>query len=116
FGQNRDGRRASAIAQWEGGGGPTRYRLFGQAYIASFHTAGVLRNDDYRAGRVGFYDVYPDGRLQGEDSSRYSVAFAISHKSGHIVADNLVFGIVRPLRLRENFTGFLLDTQDALQP
>ncbi|MCU1277945.1 MAG: TonB family protein / TonB-dependent receptor [bacterium] len=114
FGQNRDGRRGSAMAQWEGGSGATHYRLFGQAYIASFHTAGVIRDDDYRAGRIGFYDTY-DPR-QGEDASRYSVSFDISHKSGHITADNLVYGIVRPIRLRENFTGFLLDTQDPLQP
>jgi iron complex outermembrane recepter protein len=114
FGQNRDGRRGSAMAQWEGGSGATRYRLSGQAYIASFHTAGVIRDDDYRAGTKGFYDTYDP--LQGEDASRYSVSFDISHKSGHITADNLVYGIVRPIRLRENFTGFLLDTQDPLQP
>jgi TonB family protein len=121
YGQSRDGRRASAMAQYEGGSGATHYRIFGQAYLSSFHSAGVIRDDDYRAGRICFYCAYDllpgeDVTRQGEDSQRYSVALAISHKSGHIVADTLIYGIARPLRLRENFTGFLLDTQDALQP
>jgi iron complex outermembrane receptor protein len=113
FGQNRDGRRGSVMAQYEGGSGPTRFRVFGQAYLSSFHTAGVLRDDDYRSGRKGFYDTY-DPR-QGEDASRYSVTVDLSHKSGHLTVDNLIYGIARPIRLRENFTGFLLDTQDPLQ-
>ncbi len=33
-------------------------RIFGQAYLASFHSAGVIRDDDYRAGRIGFYGTY----------------------------------------------------------
>jgi TonB family protein len=113
FGQNRDGRRAAAIAQYEGGSGATHYRLFAQAYLASFHTAGVLRDDDYRAGRKGFYDTYDPN--QGEDSQRYSAAVEVTHKIDHLTFENLVFGIVRPLRLRENFTGFLLDVQEPLQ-
>ncbi len=36
-------------------------------------------------------------------------------KTEHMTFENLVFGIARPLRLRENFTGFLLDVQEPLQ-
>src|SRR5205807_9936904 len=108
FGQNRDGRRASAMAQYEGGSGATRYRIFGQAYISSFHTAGVVRDDDYRAGRICFYCTYDP--LQGEDAQRYAAGVALSHKTEHVSTENMVYGIVRPLRLREDFTGFLLDT------
>lgn len=114
FGQNRDGRRGTVMAQYEGRtAGGTSYRVTGQAYIASFHTAGVLRQDDYQAGRVGFYDTYDP--LQGEDSSRYSLAAEATTRAGRIVFKNQVFGIVRPLRLRENLTGFLLDVQTPLQ-
>ena len=114
YGQNRDGRRASIMAQYEGhtAGGST-YRLTGQAYIASFHAAGTLRADDVAAGRVGFYDTYD--KLQGEDSSRYSLAGELTTRAGRIVFTNQFFAIARPLRLRENFTGFLLDTQEPLQ-
>jgi TonB family protein len=113
FGQNRDGRRASVIAQHEGRHGPVDLRITAQAYLSSFHTAGVLRDDDYRAGRKGFFDTY-DPR-QGEDASRYSLALELGGKSGPLSLHNQVFGIARPLRLRENFTGFLLDTQSPLQ-
>lgn len=114
YGQNRDGRRATIVAQTERqAGDASRYRVTATAYIASFHTAGVLREDDYEAGRVGFYNTYDP--LQGEDSSRYSLSAEIETRAKNFVAQNQVFAIYRPLRLRENFTGFLLDVQEPLQ-
>ena len=113
FGQNRDGRRGSAMAQWEGKLGSSEIRLSAQAYIASFHTAGVIRQDDFQAGRVGFYDTY-DSR-QGEDSQRYSASAEITSHTDHITFRNLLFGIARPLRIREDFTGYSLDVQTPLQ-
>ena len=113
FGQNRDGRRGTVMLQYETAGTDTRYRVAANAYIASFHTAGVLREDDYQAGRVGFFDTY-DPR-QGEDASRYSLAAAIESRTGNVSAQNQAFIILSSLRLRENFTGFLLDLQQPLQ-
>jgi iron complex outermembrane receptor protein len=113
YGQNRDGHSASAIAQYEARNGSSLYRVTAQAYTASFHTAGVLRQDDFAAGRVGFYDTY-DPR-QGEDASRYSIAAAVESHADRIAFTNQVFAIYRPLRLRENFTGFLLDVQEPQQ-
>ncbi|HEY2596546.1 MAG TPA: TonB-dependent receptor, partial [Chloroflexota bacterium] len=69
--------------------------------------------DDVAAGRVGFFDTY-DPR-QGEDASRYSVAANLESHAGDIVFANQVYAIYRPLRLRENFTGFLLDVQEPQQ-
>jgi TonB family protein len=114
FGQNRDGKRGTVMLQYEEeGSGGTRYRVAANAYIASFHTAGVLREDDYEAGRVGFYDTYDP--LQGEDGSRYSLVGAVESQVGKITTQNQVFATVSSLRLRENFTGFLLDVQEPLQ-
>ncbi len=114
FGQNRDGRRGTFMGRYEGqAGASTSYSITATAYVASFHTAGVLRDDDYRSGRVGFFDTYDP--LQGEDSSRYSLAGEIETRAEKIVTRNLVFLIYRPLRIRENFTGFLLDVQEPLQ-
>ncbi len=113
FGANRDGRRGTVMAQYEGRHGAVDLRLTAQAYLASFHTAGVLRDDDVRQNRIDFFGTY-DTR-QGEDASRYSLAFELGTRAGSISLRNLVFGIARPLRLRENFTGFLLDTQQPLQ-
>jgi len=113
FGQNRDGRRGTVMAQVQQHVGSGDVRVSASAYLASFHTAGVLRDDDYRAGRVGFYDTYDP--LQGEDASRYSLSAELSTRHGNVSLRNFVYGIARPLRLRENFTGFLLDVQQPQQ-
>ncbi len=113
YGQNRDGRRATVIGQYEGRHGAVDLRVTATAYLSSFHTAGVLRDDDQRSGRVGFYDTY-DAR-QGEDASRYSLAMELGSRVGRVALHNTIFGIARPLRIRENFTGFLLDVQEPLQ-
>jgi TonB family protein len=119
FGQNRDGRRASLMAQYEGHSGQHTYRLGVSAYIAGFHSAGILREDDYRSGRVGFFDSYDTltnyGTTQGEDTSRYSLWGELESHFGRVLLRNQVFGIARPMRLRENFTGFLLDQQQPFQ-
>jgi len=113
YGQNRDGHSASAMAQYEARNGSSLYRVTAQAYTASFHTAGVLREDDFAAGRVGFYDTYDF--LQGEDAARYSIAATVESRTDRIAFTNQVFAIYRPLRLREDFTGFLLDVQEPDQ-
>jgi TonB family protein len=114
YGQNRDARRGSMMAQHEGRIGDTgTWRLFAQAYATSYHSAGVVRDDDVRAGRVDFYGTYDAG--QGGDSSRYSVAAEVETKRGATTFRNQVFVIARSMRLRENFTGFLLDPQTPLQ-
>jgi len=113
FGQNRDGRRATVMAQYEGRSAAHLYRITAQAYIASFHSAGVLREDDYRSGRLGFFDTY-DTR-QGADTGRYSLSGLLESRVGSLLVRNQVYAIARPMRLRENFTGFLLDTQEPTQ-
>ena len=113
FGQNRDGRRATVMAQYEGKSGTHTYRISAQAYIASFHSAGVLREDDYLAGRLGFFDTYDT--TQGADTSRYSLSGVLESRFGQMVVRNQIFGIARPMQLRENFTGFLLDPQEPTQ-
>jgi hypothetical protein len=113
FGQNRDGRRGSLMTQYEDHFGANTFRLGATAYIASFHSAGVLRDDDYQNGRVGFFDTYDPN--QGEDASRYSLSAELSSKLDHLVVKNQVFGIITPMRLRENTTGFLLDPQEPIQ-
>ena len=113
FGQNRDGKRGTLMLQYEKVASETRYRVAANAYIASFHTAGVLREDDYSAGRVGFFHTYDP--LQGEDTSRYALSAEVETHHGTLQARNLAFVSVSSLRLRENFTGFLLDVQEPLQ-
>jgi hypothetical protein len=113
FGRNRDGKRGTLMLQYEKIDADTRYRVSANAYIASFHSAGVLREDDYAAHRVGFFDTYDP--LQGEDTSRYSLSAEVETHRGQFEARNLAFVSLSSLRLRENFTGFLLDVQEPLQ-
>ncbi len=114
FGENRGARRGSAMGQYEGKlGSSGSYRVGAQAYSAQFKSAGVVRADDVDAGRIDFFGTY-DTR-QGGDSSRYSAWGDLETKSGDTVLKQQVFLIFRDMRLRENFTGFLLDVQKPVQ-
>jgi len=114
FGQNRGSQRASATSQYEGRlGDRGSYRLTAVGYATSYHTAGVIREDDYDAGRKGFYDTY-DSR-QGGDANRFSISGDLEARLDAATFTQQVFVIARSMRLRENFTGFLLDVQTPLQ-
>ena len=122
YGQNRDAQRGSAMGQYEGHFGATgSWRLTTQAYATHFHSAGVIREDDYKAGKIGFYDSYDLSRFareevpEGGDASRYSIAADIETHPGDAVLSQRVFVIKRDMRLLENFTGFLLDVQEPLR-
>jgi iron complex outermembrane receptor protein len=116
YGQNRDALQAAAMAQYEGKIGERGlYHLTAQAYATRFHTSGLVREDDFEAGRIGFYDSYDrigaglDAVPQGGDVSRYSVAGDIEDRVGSTILRQQVFLIQRDLRLLENFTGYTVD-------
>ncbi|HYP87782.1 MAG TPA: TonB family protein, partial [Polyangiaceae bacterium] len=114
YGQNRDLKRGRAMAQYEGHfGGGGSFRLSGTAYGVEYHSAGVLRQDDVDAGRIGFFDTYDPA--QGGSGSRYQLAADIEQKTESLSLGQQLFVIRRGMRLRENLTGFLLDTQTAVQ-
>jgi TonB family protein len=122
FGQNRDAVRASAMGQYEGRlGRRGSYRVFAQGYSTHYHSAGVLREDDFRARRIGFYDSYDVSSFarqqvpQGGDSARYSLGLDLETRAENALLSQQVFLIKRTMRLVENFTGFLLDVQTPLQ-
>jgi iron complex outermembrane receptor protein len=108
YGQNRAYERGSAVGQYEGKlGDRGTWRLTGQAYSVVAQAAGVIREDDYDAGRIGFYDAYDPH--QGQDSSRFSLAADLETRSGRTVLAQQLFVIARSLRIREDFTGFVTD-------
>ncbi len=114
FGQNRASKTASAMGQFEGHIGETgTYRLAATAYAVDYQSAGLLRADDVAAGRKGFFDTYDTG--QGGSGSRFSFSADIEGKAGGATLYQQMFLIHRGMRLRENFTGFLEDPQEALQ-
>ena len=62
FGTNRASQSASVNAQYAVDVGPRdRLKLVATAYGARSLLAGVVRQDDVDAGRIGFYDSYPTG-------------------------------------------------------
>jgi iron complex outermembrane recepter protein len=110
FGQNRNSERATAIGSYEGALGTNgTFRLLGTSYATHYGQAGLLRRDDYRAGRKGFYDTYDFE--QGGDSSRHSIALAVDGRTGRTTYAQNAFVTLRDYRLRSNLTGFLLDVQ-----
>jgi TonB family protein len=122
FGQNRDSQRASAMGQYEGRIGERgTWRLFAQGYATHFHTGGVIREDDYDAGRIGFYDSYDvtsyahQATRQGGDTSRFTIASDIETRTGDTLLKQQIFVAQKDMRLVENFTGFLLDVPQSGQ-
>lgn len=114
FGVNRGSQSARAAAGYEGRlSETTSFRLQAIGYTAGFRSAGVLRDDDLRAGRVGFFDTY-DTR-QGGEASRASLSGDLHYHLGGFTAHQQAAVIFRSSRVRENFTGFLSDEQLARQ-
>jgi iron complex outermembrane receptor protein len=108
FGENRAYHRGSAITQYEGKFGERGvWRVTGQAYSVVAQAAGVVREDDYEAGRIGFYDTYDSN--QGQDSSRYSVAADLETHDRNLTLSQQLFLVDRATRIREDFTGYVTD-------
>lgn len=114
YGQNRASQRMSANAQYEGHVGATlTWRVLATTYVTRYRAAGVIREDDWRAGRVGFYDTYDN--TQGGEVSRHTVSAEIESNRESSSLRAMAWASLRDFRLRENFTGFLLDVQRPWQ-
>ncbi|WP_437827573.1 TonB-dependent receptor [Sorangium sp. So ce1153] len=118
FGPARAASRTSLVAQgvYPLAAGVSA-RVMASAFAARFASAGVLRLDDLEAGRVDRLASYdPD---QGGDSSRAQLVVDL-RAAGAAPGEGLSlapFVVLRALRLRSNFTGYLEDptSGDATQ-
>ncbi|HEX2877650.1 MAG TPA: TonB-dependent receptor [Polyangiaceae bacterium] len=114
FGPSRAARHASGIAQttYEFGSGVTG-RVMASAYAGRFDSAGVLRLEDIESGRVGRFDTY-DWK-QGGYSSRAQLVLELGNQVDPSATRRpsrwsiAPYAVVRSLKLRSNFTGFLYD-------
>ncbi len=115
FGTNRAAEHARAIGRFSVDlGNDTVLTLLGTAYATRFGSAGVVREDAYTSGRVGFYDAMDNG--QGGDATRMQISAAIDGRDGALARFNqLLFVSVRGMRNRANFTGFLEDPPAAFR-
>jgi iron complex outermembrane receptor protein len=115
FGTNRQAQRGTAIGQYEIPlSSKSVLRLNATVYYTAYSSAGIVREDDVQHGFVGFYGT-EDPNQNGNDASRVSVSATYERKGNDIDVSQQVFFINRTMRLRENDTGFLEDTQAATQ-
>ncbi len=115
FGLNRQAKRGTAIGQWETSLGQRgTLRVSATAYATEFNNAGVVREDDYLAGKVDFYGT-EDPNQTGNTASRASLSATYEGHFKDIDVSQQLFVIDRTMRLRENWTGFLLDVQQPTQ-
>jgi hypothetical protein len=108
FGQNRDGMSASANVQYGFDlGHRDRVRFLATVYDARSSLAGVVRQDDVDAGRIGPYDSYAYGaENQGVQSSRVIVAEELEHQGvGGARSAFSAWFMWTSFRDRQNFTG-----------
>lgn len=110
FGQNRASTQASTVVQSAFGKGPLKLVLHGSAHATRARTANVLRRDDIRAGRVGFYDVYalPTTEAQNGSSARAQLSAKLRYLGER--GDNAemsLYYVFNDFRLAANYTGFI---------
>jgi iron complex outermembrane receptor protein len=111
FGVNRQAKRGTAIGQYElPVGARGVIRVSATAYATEYDSAGVVREDDYDSGRIGFYGA-EDTNLVGNTSSRVSIAATYENRFQQLDVSQQVFVIDRTMRLLEDWTGFLDDVQ-----
>ncbi|MBL9036907.1 MAG: TonB-dependent receptor plug domain-containing protein [Archangium sp.] len=114
FGQNRGAQSARVMMQYEGTlSDATSFRVAASGYGSQFRTAGVIRQDDFAAGRIGFFDSY-DPR-QGGEALRFQASADLHHHEGGFTNHHQAFVFTRSARLMENYTGFINDVQSPLQ-
>lgn len=116
FGVNRASASAALMAQYEAVlGARTRLFVLGQSYAGRFDSAGLLRDDDFQAGRLPcasgsdsqfFCTNDPN---QGGASSRHGLSVRLVRRQEDSALEQQAFFATRDLRLRENLTGWLLD-------
>ena len=106
FGPARATQRASAIGQVEFAIGAARARVLGSAYAASFDSAGVLRLSDIESGKIDRFGSYDQN--QGGDSARSQLAVEISQGNDDSSWSLTPYAVLRSMRLRQDFTGYLV--------
>lgn len=110
FGMNRGGLSGAALGQFGfRAGDGWRGLVHVAAYAARAGLAGVLRRDDVAAGRVGFYDSYPDpaANSQSASAARGQAMLDLEHRGDGGASTRLaLWTALVDFHGREDFTGY----------
>ncbi len=117
FGPNRAHTSTRAMARYEASlGRGFVFSALATSYAARFDTAGVIRDDDYRNRRLSlcppdeesqFFCLYDPN--QGGAVARHGFTVKLRKQDRDTVTEHQVFASLRPLRVRQNLTGFTRD-------
>lgn len=107
FGPSRAASRNSLVAQAAYDFGPVSGRVLVTTFAGRFDSAGVVRLADIQSGKVDRFATY-DPR-QGGFSSRTQVVLDLSHSGDDGDFSVAPYFVLRSLKLRQNFTGYLED-------
>jgi hypothetical protein len=107
FGPSRAAHRTSAIAQTAVELGGMDLRVLASTYAATFASAGVLRLDDIESGKIDRFGSYDEH--QGGDSARSQLVVELSHSDEDARFSVSPYVVLRSMRLRQNFTGYLVE-------
>jgi len=114
FGQDRASQSASVNAQYGLDIGTRDHlKLVATAYGARSMLPGVVRQDDVQAGRIGYYDAYPDfAQGQSVQSSRVILGADYDHVAPSGARFEFAPWVMwTDFRARQNFTGDLESSQ-----
>jgi hypothetical protein len=115
FGQNRASKSGSAIAQYGVDlGARDHLRVLATAHGARSDLAGVVRQDDVDARRIGYYDAYDSAyaRNQSVEASRVIVGADFDHAWANGTRFEIApWFMGTDFRARQNYTGNLESSQ-----
>ena len=110
FGPSRAAERGSVLSQHTVAIGDSSLRVFAAAYAARFDSAGVLPERDVDGGVDRFATYDP---RQGGQSVRAQLTGELTQGTPREGASVQPYVVLRSLRLRENYTGYLRNPNDG---
>ena len=117
FGPNRAHQSISALARYARAAGPLHYALLIGSHAQQFDSAGVIREDSYEARALpcardatSQFFCMQDPQ-QGGSTYRHLLSGKLSWARPNRRYELQAYGMLRGLRIRENFTGALLDAR-----
>jgi hypothetical protein len=115
FGPNRAHAAVAAMARYARASGPLHYSLLVASHAQRYDSAGVIREDDYESRKLPcardaesqFYCL--EDPNQGGSAYRHLLSGKLSWARPNRRYELQVYGMLRGMRVREDFTGALLD-------